>query len=281
MGFENITITLAIAAGLLSFISPCVLPLVPVYLGYLTGVAVSGNETISKWHVLTHAIMFILGFTFVFVALGATAGFAFGIFLRTSASDILIKIGGILLIILGLHMSGILKWLVPRLENLPAIQKPIAWIDERLDLLILPERRMQSGEGKSPGLLRSSVVGMTFAAGWTPCIGPLLGGILTLAATASYQADTATAVMNSVILLFAYSMGLAIPFFLTALVLTSATGFLRKLNRHAHIIEMVSAVFLIGIGGLLVFGSLTELNQYFSDVPEWLYELENSLIQPE
>ncbi|MFQ5436237.1 MAG: cytochrome c biogenesis CcdA family protein, partial [Anaerolineae bacterium] len=234
MGFENITIPLAVLAGLLSFISPCVLPLVPVYLGYLTGVAVSGQETAPRRDVMGHALMFIAGFTLIFVILGVAAGLAFGVFLRTSFADGLIKVGGVLLIILGLHMSGVLKWVAAKLDDSSAIKKPIAWLDYRLDMLILPERRMQTGQGKSPGMIRSGFVGMTFAAGWTPCIGPLLGAILTLAASASFQADTATAILQSVILLLAYSMGLAIPFLLTALLLTGATGFLRRLNRHAH-----------------------------------------------
>ena len=279
MGFENITIPLAILAGLLSFISPCVLPLVPVYLGYLTGVAVTGEETVPRRNVMGHAVMFIAGFTLIFVLLGVAAGLTFGIFLRTSFADALIKVGGVLLIVLGLHMSGLLKWALTKLDDASPLKKVIAAVDYRLDMLILPERRVQAGYGQSPGFIRSGVVGMTFAAGWTPCIGPLLGAILTLAASASFQADATTAVLRSTLLLFAYSMGLAIPFVLTAFVLTGATGFLRRLNRHAHAIEMVSAVFLLVLGGLLVFGSISNLNQYFTNVPEWLYNFERSLLQ--
>jgi cytochrome c-type biogenesis protein len=279
MGAENLTISLAFIAGLLSFISPCVLPLVPVYLGYLTGVAVVGDETVPRHNVLMHALMFILGFTLIFVLLGVSAGLVFGFFLNTSFANALIKIGGVLLIILGLHMSGLLKWVAARLDNDSLIRKSIGWIDQRLDLLILPERRIQAGQGKTPGFVRSGVVGMTFAAGWTPCIGPLLGAILTLAANASFEADTNTAIIQSVVLLFTYSMGLAIPFMITALVLTGATGFLRRLNRHAHAIELISAFFLFSLGGLLIFGNLAEFNQYFSVVPEWLYELESGLLQ--
>ncbi|RME46698.1 MAG: hypothetical protein D6796_08690 [Caldilineae bacterium] len=279
MGFENLTIPLAILAGLLSFISPCVLPLVPVYLGYLTGVAVSGEETAPRRNVMGHALMFIAGFTLIFVLLGVAAGLTFGIFLRTSFADALIKVGGVLLIILGLHMSGVLKWVLTKLDDASTLKKAIATVDYRLDMLILPERRVQAGQGQSPGFIRSGVVGMTFAAGWTPCIGPLLGAILTLAASASFQADATTAILRSTLLLFAYSMGLAIPFILTAFLLTSATGFLRRLNRHAHVIEMVSAVFLLVLGGLLVFGSISNLNQYFTNVPDWLYNFERSLLQ--
>lgn len=276
---ENITLPLAVLAGLLSFISPCVLPLVPVYLGYLTGVAVSGQETAPRRDVMGHAGMFILGFTVIFVVLGASAGLVFGTFLRTGFADGLIKIGGILLIILGLHMSGVFKWLVGRLDEDSPLRRPVAWLDYRLDMLLLPERRLQAGQGKSPGFIRSSVVGMTFAAGWTPCIGPLLGAILTLAASASFQSDPTTAVLRSIALLFAYSMGLAIPFLITAFALSGATGFLRRINRHAHAIEVVSALFLLGIGALLVFGSLSNLNQYFTNVPDWLYDLESGLLQ--
>jgi cytochrome c-type biogenesis protein len=275
---ENLTLPLAVFAGLLSFVSPCVLPLVPVYLGYLTGVAVTGQETAPRRDVIGHAVLFIAGFTLIFVVIGASAGLVFGTFIRKDFADGLLKIGGLLLIILGLHMSGGLKWLAGRVENSAWLWKPLATIDQKLDHLLLPERRVQAGLGKSPGLIRSGVVGMTFAAGWTPCIGPLLGAILTIAAGASFQSDPTTAILRSVVLLFAYSMGLAVPFLITAFILSGATGFLRRLNRHAHAIEMVSAVFLLGVGALLIFGSLSSLNQYFSNVPDWLYELERGLL---
>jgi cytochrome c-type biogenesis protein len=237
------------------------------------------QETVSRRNVVVHALMFIAGFSFIFVLLGATAGLLFGSFIQRDFVDIMITIGGILLIIMGIHMSGILKWIITKLNSQPSVQKPIKLIDRKLDELILPERRMQAGYGQSPGLIRSGIVGMTFAAGWTPCVGPLLGAILSLALNASRGGDTAGVIFQSAILLFTYSMGLAIPFLLSALVLTSATGVLRRINRHAHTIEIISAIFLIGVGILLLFGSVSELNRYFNQAPEWLYNIEDSLSQ--
>ena len=236
------------------------------------------KETTSRG-VMGHALMFIAGFSLVFVSLGATVGLFFGSFFQTDFADILVGIGGVLLLILGIHMSGVLKWIVSQLDQAPSIQKPLKWIDRKLDELILPERRKQSGYGQSPGLIRSGVVGMTFAAGWTPCIGPLLGGILGLALNASRATSPTVAVLQSAVLLFVYSLGLAIPFLVTAWMLNRARGFLRRLNRHVHIIERISAVLLIGIGLLLLFGTLTELNRFFSEQPEWIYAIEQSLVR--
>jgi cytochrome c-type biogenesis protein len=222
--------------------------------------------------------MFIAGFTLVFVVFfGALAGFIFGNLGQTDVQRWLVIIGGILLIILGIHMLGVLKWLIGLLENAPSVQKPLAWIDRKLDNLILPERRKQAGIGQSPGYVRSGLVGMTFAAGWTPCVGPLLGAIITLGLNASITASPSAAVLQSTILLFAYSMGLAIPFFIVAWGLDRATGLLRRLSRHVHLIEKISAFFLITIGVLLLVGSVSLLNQYFSATPEWLYEFESNL----
>jgi cytochrome c-type biogenesis protein len=240
------------------------------------GVAI--QEITPQRSVLGHALMFIAGFTLVFVALGATAGLLFGTFFQTNFVNVMVAIGGVLLLILGIHMSGLIKSLVNRLENVPSIQKPLAWVDRKLDELILPERRKQAGYGQSPGYIRSGLVGMTFAAGWTPCIGPLLGGILGLALNAARATSPTAAVLQSAILLFAYSMGLAIPFIVTAWILDRATGFLRRLNRHVNIIERISAILLIGIGLLLLFGSISEFNRYFAtSQPEWIYQFEESL----
>ena len=279
MGAENITITLAVLAGLLSFISPCVLPLMPVYLGYLTGITASGDGNVSRYQLLGHALLFVAGFSLVFVLIGASIGLVFGSFIRIDLANVFMKIGGVLLIILGLHMSRILKWGAAKLATVPSLHRPLVSIDQKLDELILPERRLQTKHGSAPGFVRSGVVGMSFAAGWTPCIGPLLGAILTLAAGSAYGSDVGLAVMKSAGLLFAYSLGLAIPFLLTAVVLSRATGLLKAINRHGHIIELVSAIFLLGVGMLLLFGSISDLNRYFTTTPEWLYELETKLLQ--
>jgi cytochrome c-type biogenesis protein len=242
MESQSVTVVLAFGAGVLSFLSPCVLPLVPVYLGYLTGSTIGGEKAPKRITVLLHALSFGLGFSLVFVLLfGLSVGYL-GRFLADLA-PILVKIGGLLLIVFGLHTAGL-------------IQIPF----------LVMERRMEVSMGSSPTYLRSIVVGMTFAAGWTPCVGPLLGAILTLAFDAQ-------SVWPAVFLLIAYSLGLSLPFLLAALLLTTATGWLRQLNRHLHIVSVVSGVFLIVIGLLLLTGTFQSLNFLFLRfTPSWLVE---------
>lgn len=267
MNVESVTIPLAFMAGFFSFISPCVLPLVPVYLGYLTGSAIGGEETPSRRVVFGHALLFVTGFTLVFVfVFGAPFGLL-GTFLRGPFSAALVKLGGLFLILFGLHMAGFFRFLAQWLKNTPGLGGPVNAFNDQLDRLILPERRWHGGAGSTPSYTRSLFVGMTFAAGWTPCIGPLLGVILTLAAGGQNF-------WQAILLLLVYSAGLAAPFLLTALLLTTATGFLRKINRYAHAIEIISALFLITIGVLLVTGQFTALlNSTFSNLaPAWLID---------
>ena len=236
------------------------------------------QETADRRGVMNHALMFIAGFTLVFVALGATAGLLFGTFFQTGFVDVMVAIGGILLLIMGIHMSGIIKWVTGRMPDDSSVRGVLATIDRKLDELILPERRKQAGMGQSPGYIRSGIIGMTFAAGWTPCIGPLLGAILGLSLNAARAASPAAVLLQSAVLLFAYSMGLAIPFLVVAWILNSASGLMRRLNRHVMVVERISAVLLIAIGLLLLFGSISELNQYFAaSQPEWMYQFEESL----
>ncbi len=262
MAPESLTIPLAFAAGFLSFASPCVLPLIPVYLGYLTGTTVGAeDENINRGMVFMHALLFVAGFTVIFVVVfGAPFGFL-GTFLRGTFSSILVKVGGVFLILFGLHMGGVFRWLANK------VGEPLTTLNYKLDMFILPERRIQSDMGSTPSYSRSLFVGMTFAAGWTPCIGPLLGAILTIAATGQ-------SVGQAILLLFVYSLGLAVPFLLTALLLSSATGLLKRLNRHMHAIEIISAIFLVTIGVLLVSDQFTALfNTTFSSMaPAWLIE---------
>jgi cytochrome c-type biogenesis protein len=242
MGFENITIIAAFSAGLLSFISPCVLPLIPVYLGYLSGSTITGDQPLPRKLVFSHALMFVAGFTFVFVVLfGVPAGFLGGALGRFA--DYMVWVGGVLLIVFGLHTMGIIT--IP---------------------LFNMQKRLEYGQDQTPSYARSGIIGMTFAAGWTPCIGPLLGAILTLAIQGQ---DTLTAMFY----LFVYSMGLAIPFLVTAWMLTAATSRLKKLNRYMGTIERVSGAFIVIIGVLLLTGTFTYLNTIFIQfTPEWLLE---------
>ncbi len=240
MGLENITLAAAFLAGLLSFISPCVLPLIPVYLGYLSGSTIVGDQPPPRRLVFTHALLFVFGFTFVFVVLfGLPAGFLGGALGKFS--EYLVWVGGVLLIVFGLHTMGLIT--IP-IFNL--------------------QKKMEYGHDQAPSYARSAIIGMTFAAGWTPCIGPLLGAILTLA----IQGQN---VGLSMFYLFVYSMGLAIPFLITAWMLTAATSRLKLLNRHMQLIERVSGAFILIIGVLLLTGTFTVLNSFFNRfVPEWL-----------
>jgi len=243
MEIQNISIFAAFAAGLLSFISPCVLPLVPVFLGYLTGSStLGGDEPPPRKSVMSHAIMFVLGFTFIFtVVFGAPAGFLGGTL--GQFANWLVWVGGAFLIIFGLHTTGII--------TIPFFNM---------------QKRMEYGHGQAPGYTRSALVGATFGAGWTPCIGPLLGAILTLAIQGQ-------AVGQAMFLLFVYSMGLAIPFLISAWLLTTAANRLKVIYRHMGTIERVSGAFLIVIGVLLLTNTFATLNIFFNRfVPEWLVQ---------
>jgi cytochrome c-type biogenesis protein len=246
MSADNVTMPLALLAGILSFISPCVLPLVPVYLGYLTGSAIvvsaEGEKTFATRYVtFTHALSFVAGFTLVFVALGMVWGALGGAL--GSAIGLIVKVCGLLLIFFGLHTAGLL---------------PIPFLFQ--------QKRFEVRVGQSPGYLRSLFVGMAFAAGWTPCIGPLLGAVLTLAAQGQEP-------LRAALFLFIYSIGLGLPFLAFALLLTQASGLLRRLNRHMRLVEIVSGAFLVIIGLMLVTETFTLLNAYASRLtPAWLVE---------
>jgi cytochrome c-type biogenesis protein len=242
-----VTIPLAVLAGVLSFISPCVLPLVPAYIGYLTGqaaantsggtlaVAGAGSETsataqASRWIVFLHGLFFVLGFGAVFVLLGITAG-AIGQIGRQfwRATDWIMRIGGLLIIVLGLHTMGV-------------IRIPFLYYDTR----------KQTRPRHELGFAGSLFMGVTFAAGWSPCLGPILAAMLTLGSTTGSAGRAA-------ILLAAYALGLGIPFLLAALLLDRATEQLRKLQKHMRIIEIVSGVLLIAVGIIVFTGTMQRL----------------------
>lgn len=234
----SISFPLAFAAGLLSFVSPCVLPLVPVYLSYLSGSALSGDTPPNRRQVFSHALYFVVGFTLVFVILFGLPTTILGGALQ-QYSDWITKIGGAVLILFGLHTMGIVT--IPFLNV---------------------TRRIEVGQGMEPGYARSTLFGVTFAAGWTPCIGPLLGTVMTLAFTEPSRA---------VGFIFIYAMGLATPFLVTAALLTRAVGWLKRLNRHMRAVEVASGLLMVGVGVLLISGQFSVLNGYFIRfTPEWL-----------
>jgi cytochrome c-type biogenesis protein len=234
---DQVTLIAAFAAGFLSFISPCVLPLIPGYVSFVSGVSLEemrGGATApsaSRRQVLITSLFFVLGFSLVFIALGATAS-AVGKFLLVRL-PILAKIAGALLIILGLHMMGVFR--IPFLET---------------------EKRVQS-DRKPAGPLGAIVVGIAFAFGWTPCIGPILSGILTLAASKE-------TVWDGVQLLTVYSAGLGIPFLLTSVAINQFFAASKRIRKHYHAIEVVSGALLIAIGLLIFTGRLSIIVQYLT-----------------
>jgi cytochrome c-type biogenesis protein len=218
-------VVVAFLAGLLSFLSPCVLPLVPSYVGFLTGMTlpeVTGRRRVA----LVHALLFVAGFSLIFILLGASAT-ALGRALNYYQVW-LQRIGGVLIIGFGLVCLGVFR------------------------VGLLSQERRLHLERKPVGYLGSALVGMAFAAGWTPCIGPVLGGILGLAATS-------TEVSRGVLLLAAYSAGLALPFLLAAVALDSFLEWFQRFRRFLPWVMRISGVMLVLVGVLLVSGEFTRL----------------------
>jgi cytochrome c-type biogenesis protein len=259
------TILLAIAAGLLSFLSPCVLPLVPAYLGQLTAVAVAGSAdgvTPSRWTAFRHALAYVAGFGLVFTLLGVTATFASAGL--APVMPVLRQIGGVILIVLGLNLAGVLR--IPRLERTwrpldAGASASVAGATGTMSLASVGgggfgDRlggRLVSSRG---GWLASLGLGAIFAVGWSPCIGVMLGGILMMASS------TAT-IGQGAILLIAYTLGLGLPFLAIALVYDRAPGLLRPLVRHGRAVSVVGGALVVAIGLAMLFNWLSLLPQYF------------------
>lgn len=225
MSGQEVSIFWAFLGGLLSFISPCVLPLVPSYISFITGISFEeltgdNNKREIRKAVLINSTMFILGFSAVFVSLGASASL-FGQLLLTY-QDVIRKVGGIVIILLGIHIIGII--------NIKALQQ-----DKRLHLF----------RERPAGLMGSFLVGIGFAAGWTPCIGPILASIL-------FIASTSKTLGLGVFLLGVYSLGLAIPFFLTSLGINTFLIHFNRLKRHMRMVSVITGGFLV-IMGLLIY----------------------------
>jgi len=216
----------AFLAGLVSFLSPCVLPLVPAYLSFLTGIGVSEMREQQRPSValMFPAVLFVAGFTVVFVALGASASILGSIL--APYRDVLSRAAGILIILMGVLMLGIIR--VPFLYG---------------------EARMDLGKARAFGRGAALVMGMAFAFGWTPCVGPILASILALA-------GSSTQVVRGAALLLAYAAGLALPFLAVAALFGRLTGVLAWLNRHSAIFSRVAGVLLIIMGLLVVTGRL-------------------------
>lgn len=229
--------TLAFVAGVLSFLSPCVLPLIPSYVGFLTGLTLEELE-LRRGTALLHAVWFVAGFSAIFIALGATASALGGLLLR---SQVWIgRVGGIVVILFGLYLLGVLR---------PAF--------------LMRERRLQLAR-KPLGYLGSAVVGVTFGAAWTPCIGPILGAILTLAAAKA-------SVPQGAALLTVYSLGLAVPFVATALALDRFLVWFQRFRPYLVWVERVTGVLLVLLGVLLLTDRFTLLASWLQGLtPDFL-----------
>lgn len=224
----------AFIAGLASFLSPCVLPLVPAYVGYLGGrTAFEDKESDqNRWSVFSHGLAFVIGFSLVFILLGIATS-ALGSLL-IEARNWLEKIGGIVVVIFGLHMTGILR--IPFLQY---------------------DTRKQVQPDRSRGYLSSLLMGVFFSAGWSPCVGPVLGAILTLSLSGG-------SVLTGGTLLAAYSAGLSIPFLIAALGVGWVTTTLRKYGKAMHYLEITMGVILIIVGNLLFWGLFEKITIYLT-----------------
>lgn len=248
IGFAIVT---AFFAGLLSFLSPCVLPLVPGYISIISGVSLDqlkgrAQDSSLKRAVMMSSVMFILGFTISFIALGATAT-ALGKLLLTRM-PILRNIAGIIMIIFGLHVLGVFR--------ISALYQ---------------DKRMHNLQTSS-GMLGALVLGLVFALGWSPCLGPILSGILGLAS----EQET---VVRGMFLLFVYSTGLGIPFLMTSLGLNRFLAFYNRFKRHFRALEIVSGILILGVGVLILTNQMTRMNAYFQFLSDFESHVEEAFMR--
>ncbi|HZU77697.1 MAG TPA: cytochrome c biogenesis protein CcdA [Dehalococcoidia bacterium] len=223
----------AFLAGLVSFVSPCVLPLVPVYLAEIAGDTAAAAGSRRPRHTFAHAASFVAGFSAVFIALGASVGLL-GYGLRDH-QRLLAEAAGVLVIVMGLHLAGIIR--IPLLYRTYSLSP-------------------DAGAQRAVSYTRSALIGGAFALGWTPCIGPVLGGVLSLAAVQSTA-------LKGAALLVCYSLGLGVPFLIAGLAVSRVVAALKRLGRYLHTFEVASGVLLVFVGVLLLADRMTMFNQYF------------------
>ncbi len=235
---SSLTFAIAFSAGLASFLSPCVLPLVPIYLAQLVGPGVlqtsQTEPTARRWSTFLHALLFVLAFSLTFIALGATASVV-GHFLQGNQL-LLRRVGGVVLVILGLHFSGLLR--IPFLYR---------------------ESRFHYRPGR-PSYPASFLMGFIFSIGWTPCVGVILSSILILAS------NSAT-LQSGVLLLAVYSLGLGLPFLAMGLAVNVVSVWLKRLKPHLGKIEFATGMLLAVVGVAMFFGLINYLPQFFNFLP--------------
>ncbi len=235
----DLTLWIALSAGVLSFFSPCVLPLIPSYLTYITGLSFQQLQDAHpsarvRITVLLHSLTFIAGFSLVFISLGALAGIASSSF-QTHLREGLVwvqRVGGILIFLFGIHMSGLFHFGI-----------------------LLGEKRVHLAS-KPGGFIGTLVVGVAFAAGWTPCIGPILGGILAMVAGTSGGAS------RGILLLTIYSIGLGIPFLISGLLFHSFLSFFNRFRKYIRLLEIGTGLLLMVVGVMLFFDMFGKLSGY-------------------
>jgi cytochrome c-type biogenesis protein len=257
------TILVALAAGVISFLSPCVLPLVPAYVGQLTAVALASRQggSPSRWAAMRHAAAYVAGFGTVFTLLGVTAAFAGG-----AIADYIGALrfwGGAILVFMGLSLAGIIR--IPILERTwrPLDAGAAAGLTSMTGgMTLAPAGGGVGGRmgtrlvGSKAGLGAAFALGAIFAVGWTPCIGVILGGILTMAASSG------TALQGAV-LLVAYTAGLGVPFLVIALFYDRAPGLMRPLVRHGRLVSLIGGLLVVAIGLAMMFDLLVLLPRFF------------------
>ncbi len=226
----EVTYVAALAAGLLSFVSPCVLPLVPAYISFMTGVSVDAMRTektaSQRWRAVLHSLSFVLGFSTVFVSLGASATFLGKLLLANM--NLLAKVGGAFIVIFGLHYMGLFRIGFLNMEARFNIQK------------------------KPPGPLGAYLIGLAFAFGWTPCVGPILAAILAVAGGQE-------SILEGIVLLSIYSAGLGIPFVLAGVAINHFFMFFTRVRAHLHKIEIVSGALLVVVGTMIFLGDFNRI----------------------
>jgi cytochrome c-type biogenesis protein len=221
----SITFLAAFVAGILSFLAPCILPLVPVYLANIAGTSVLTPDLADRRRIILHTISFIAGFSLVFIALGASLGLVGAVV----PQGLLEKVAGALLIAFGTFL---------------VVATRLPWLNY--------EKRLDFTRARGTGYLRSLLIGVIFSLGWIPCVGPILGGILTLAASSQ-------TVWQGVYLLIAYCLGLGLPFIVVGLLLGAASRYLRWFSRHGFVTSIIAAVLLIAVGVLMLTGYMEYL----------------------
>ncbi len=289
----DVSVVAALVAGVVSFLSPCVLPLVPGYVSMLSGIGVEQLKRGEgpRGSILTSSLAFVIGFSIVFIAFGASAS-AVGQFL-VSNKNLLAPVAGAIVVLFGLHLVGVLGKLTMRVGlavgallgvfgilAAAGVQIPlgpahyfslaaILFAGPFLARWMNREARLSSVGGQ-PGVVGGFLLGFAFAFGWTPCIGPILAGVLTLAATKE-------TIGQGVFLLAVYSAGLAVPFLLTALGISRFLRIYQNFRRHLHAVEVSSGVLLLFVGALIFTNRLTWLAAKFAFLNDAVLWLEKSL----